>query len=96
MNNMNSIASNASQEITLKNRKDLMITGVKKVNTLNPNFFDVDTILGRMKVEGRDLEMLSLDIEDGVLMITGSIHQVSYLDNAKVKKESGFIAKLFK
>ncbi len=95
MNNVNSALKTVSQEIILKDRKDLTITGVKKVNTLNPTCFDVDTILGRMKVDGKDLEMMSMDIEEGVLVITGSIHQMSYLDNAK-KKEAGFFAKLFK
>ncbi len=96
MNNGNSAIKATSQEIILKDRKDLTITGVKKVNTLNPTCFDVETILGRMKIDGKDLEMISMDIEDGILLITGSIHQVSYLDNVKRRKESSFIAKLFK
>ena len=41
-----------SQEITLKNRTDLQITGVKKIESLNSNEFRLNTVLGKMVVGG--------------------------------------------
>ena len=54
-----------SQEISLKNREDLEITGVQKLISLNQEEFIVDTTLGYMVVRGYNLEMKQLDIEKG-------------------------------
>ncbi len=85
------------QEIQLKNRKDLNISGVKKIYSLNENEFVLDTLLGKMRVCGSGLEMIQLDIEKGILIISGNISLMEYADNIKVKKDhSSFITKLFK
>lgn len=85
------------QDIILKNRKDLDITGVKKVYSLDENVFLLETTLGKMKVGGTDLEMVQLDIERGTLIIKGNISLIEYSDNIKTKKDhSSFVAKLFK
>jgi sporulation protein YabP len=85
------------QEITLRNRKDLDITGVKKVYSLDANEFVLETTLGKMKVGGTNLEMQQLDIEKGVLIITGNVSLIEYSDNIKVKKDgASFITKLFR
>lgn len=88
---------NETQEIILKNRSDLEITGVKKLYSLDNDLFVLDTSLGKMKVGGSNLEMLQLDIEKGILIITGNVSLIEYSDNIKTKKnESSFITKLFK
>lgn len=85
-----------SQEIILKNRSDLHISGVKKLESLNQNELFVDTVLGRMTVKGSDLEMKHLDLENQVLIITGKIHLMEYLNRPKSEKEKSFLTKLFK
>ena len=45
-----------SQDIVLKNRTDLQITGVKKIESLNNAEFRLDTALGKMVVRGSDLK----------------------------------------
>ena len=85
------------QDIVLRNRKDLDITGVKKVYSLDEHLFLLETTLGKMKIGGTDLEMVQLDIERGILVIKGNIGLLEYSDNIKVKKDhSSFISKLFK
>jgi len=85
-----------SQEIILKNRSDLHITGVKKLESLNTNELFVDTVLGRMVVKGTDLEMKHLDLESETLVITGKVYLMEYLNRQKAQTEKGFLAKLFK
>lgn len=85
-----------SQEILLKNRSDLQITGVKKLESLNSNEFYLDTTLGRMVVKGTDLEMKHLDLEREILVIVGKVYLMEYLNKQKSSKEKGFLAKLFK
>jgi len=85
------------QDINLRNRKDLDITGVKKVYSLDEHEFLLETVLGKMKVGGTNLEMTQLDIEKGILIITGNVSLIEYSDNIKVKgNKTSFITKLFK
>jgi sporulation protein YabP len=86
----------SNQEIILKNRSDLKITGVKKLESLNHNELYVETVLGRMVVKGSDLEMKHLDLESETLVITGRVYLMEYLNQKKGQSEKGFLAKLFK
>lgn len=86
-----------AQEITLKDRKKLEITGVKKIDSLNSNEFLVNTTLGILLIRGEDLEMQHLDIERGILWITGLVYAMEYIENTKKAKEKqGFFGKVFK
>lgn len=85
-----------NQDIFLFNRKELKITNVKKINTLNNLMFDIETGYGRMKIEGKDLDMISLDNDKEILLLKGMINKIEYIDKVKNEKESSFIAKLFK
>ena len=84
------------QNVVLKNRKNLEITGVKKLDSLNPLEFIVYTVLGKMIIKGKDLEMLSLDIDHGKLEIIGTVRLIEYIEKLESKKEKGFVSKLFK
>ena len=85
-----------NQDIFLRNRTDLTISNVKKINELNNLFFDIETGFGRMKIEGNNLDMISLDKDKEVLTLKGTINKIEYLDKTKQKKETSFIAKIFK
>ena len=83
--------------ITLKNRKQLEIRGIKKLESLNPNEFYMSTNLGELLVRGENLEMQQLDIDKGNLWITGMIYSLEYLDELKSKKnKQNIIGKIFK
>lgn len=84
------------QNVVLKNRKNLEITGVKKLESLNPLEFVLYTVLGKMIIKGKDLEMLSLDIDHGKLEIIGTVRLIEYIEKLETKKEKGFVSKLFK
>ena len=64
------------------------------MHSLDSNIFDFDTSLGRMKVEGKNLEMQSLDIDKGILVIKGYVNKIIYLD--KQKEKESFLGKIFK
>lgn len=85
-----------NQDIFLSNRKELKITNVKKINTLNNLLFDIETGLGRLKIEGKELDMISLDNDKEILLLKGKIDKIEYMDKQKDKKDSSFIAKMFK
>lgn len=85
-----------NQDIFLHNRTDLTISNVKKINTLNNLLFDIETGFGRMKIEGINLDMISLDNDKGILVLKGTIDKIEFLEKNKQKKETSFIAKIFK
>ena len=86
---------NSNQNIQIENRKSIKLSGVTKIHNLNTLEFSLETTLGNLIIKGNNLEMLSFDIENGNLSITGEIDSLSYLNISK-KNNKGFIQKLFK
>ena len=80
--------------IVLTNKEDLKITGVNKINSLDPKHFDLDTSLGNLKIQGVNLEMNQLDSVNKTILIKGEIETITYKNENKVKEN--FIKKLFK
>ncbi len=83
------------QNLILKDRKKLEISGIKKIESLNNEEFLIDTKLGTLFVKGTNLEMQQLDVDRGNLWISGTINLIEYIDNIKKEKE-GFFSKVFK
>ena len=97
MNYVNEKTEFKEQSITLNNRKQLEITGVEKLENLNKEEFLVKTTLGMLEVTGSELEMQHLDLEKHILLISGIITSIEYLDEDLDKnKKEGFFKKLFK
>ncbi len=91
------IKTDTNSEIILKNRKQLEIRGIKKLESLNPNEFYMSTNMGDLLVRGDNLEMQQLDIDKGNLWISGLIYSLEYLDEIKEKKnKQSIIGKIFK
>ncbi len=84
------------QELKLKNRTNLEVTGVKKIESLNSEEFVINTNLGILSVKGSNLEMQHLDIEKGILWISGNIDSMIYLNSEKKKEKGNFFGKVFK
>lgn len=84
------------QDLTLKNRKELYITGVSKLEAMNPIEFSIVTSLGRMNIKGNNMEMKMFDIDKGNLSIIGDIDQITYSNKSVKTKDKGFVSKLFK
>lgn len=84
------------QDLTLKNRKELIITGVSKLEAMNPLEFSIITSLGRMNIKGTNMEMKMFDIDKGNLSIVGDIDQITYSNKSAKEKDKGFVSKLFK
>lgn len=82
--------------IQLVDRNSVFITGVNKVISFTPSYFDLDTTMGSLTIRGRNLEMSNLTLEKKELSITGTIDSIVY-DGSKAKqKEESILKKLFK
>lgn len=91
----NQTIESVGQNILLKDRKKLEISGIKKIESLNNEEFIIDTKLGILFIKGTNLEMQQLDVDKGNLWIYGKINLIEYIDNKKQEKSSLF-SKVFK
>ncbi len=83
--------------INIIERKNIIITGVKKVDSFDNEEFLVETVMGYLALKGDDLELVKLDTIQGSVTIKGFIKSFNYVDdNKKQEKESSIITRLFK
>jgi sporulation protein YabP len=87
----------ASHEVKIIDRREIYLTGVKKIESFDHEEFLLLTTMGMLHLIGNDLEMIRLDTHDGNLRIKGKINGYNYIEKntTKIKKES-FMEKLFK
>lgn len=83
-----------NHNITINERKNIMITGVKKIESFDNEEFLLETTMGNIVIKGTDLEIIKLDTYQGSVSIKGVIVSLSYNDGGK--KEEGVFSKLFK
>ena len=86
----------SNQNIFLKDRKKLEISGIKKIEILNSEEFLIDTKLGLLFIKGQDLEMQMLDIDKGNIWISGLITVIEYVETSEKKEKTSFFKKVFK
>ena len=87
---------NYNQNITIIDRKTMVISGVKKLNSFDENEFFVDSVMGPLLIKGIGLELVKLDTFQGNLSIKGKINSFNYLDDNKKNKTDNIMARLFK
>ena len=80
--------------IKLTDRKNIIISGIKKINSFDEKEFDLDSVMGSIIITGSNLEMIKLDTIEGNVSIKGQINSFTYSDTND--KESSILAKLFK
>ena len=86
-----------NHSISIVERKNILITGVKKVESFDNEEFLLETIMGFLALKGEDLELVKLDTLQGPVTIKGFIKGFDYLDeNNKKEKDSSIISRLFK
>ena len=86
-----------NHSITLNERKNITITGVKKIDSFDDEEFLLETNMGYIVIKGQELEIIKLDTYQGNVSIKGKINSLNYMESAnKKEKEDSIISKLFK
>lgn len=67
---------------TLTARKDLSVSGVKKVDSFDDKVVVLVTAAGPLVIKGENLHIRHLDLEQGVLLLDGIIAQLTYQEPA--------------
>ena len=83
--------------LTITERKNLIISGVKKIESFDNEEFLMETTLGFLVIKGDELEIVKLDTYQGNVSIKGRIDSIMYLDETlKKEKDNSLFNKLFK
>lgn len=96
MDKDNSSINNYNHSVNLLERKTLVITGVKKIDTFDKVHFILDTTMGFMIIKGDGLELIKLDTLSGNVTIKGTINSLEYVIENKKSNDEGIISRLFK
>lgn len=96
MDKDHTIISASNHNITMNDRKNIMMSGVKKIDSFDNEEFLMDTSLGYLVMKGEELEIIKLDTYQGNVSIKGKINSLTYMDAKQEKKEDGVFSKLFR
>ncbi len=89
--------SNYNHSINIVERKNILVTGVKKIESFDNEEFLMETVMGYLVLKGDDLELLKLDTLQGNVSIKGFLKSFAYVDDVEKKeKEASIISRLFK
>lgn len=90
------IITNYNHDITISERKNIIISGVKKIDSFDDEEFLLETSMGFLIIKGTTLEIIKLDTYQGNVSIKGKINSINYLENNKKEKDDNVFSKLFK
>ncbi len=87
----------SNHNVSITGRKNIVISGVKKIESFDDREFLIETVMGFMNIKGSDLEIIKLDTFQGDVTIKGKIDSLIYLESLNKKNKSDSIFnKLFK
>ena len=81
--------------LILYDRKRAEICGVSSVGSFDEGQVVLDTALGVLVVDGRELHIVKLDLDRGEVVIEGRLCGAVYSD-AEENRKSGFFSRLVK
>ena len=80
--------------ITMIDRSKLVISGVEHIYSFNDKKVEIRTCAGEMSIEGENLDMDKLSLDENVISIEGTINSIVY--SKERKPQESFIKRLFK
>ena len=72
-----------NHKIILDNRKILSLTGIDKVDTISPTQLIVHTLGTLLLIEGKDMQIVKLDVDAGIVDVCGQVNSIKYMEGKK-------------
>ena len=66
--------------LTMEARKKLTLTGATEVVRFDEDLVELNTSLGQLTIEGRDLKLKCLSLDTGTLVVEGEISALRYME----------------
>ena len=95
MDKIDSVITSLNHSVTINERKNIIITGVKKIESFDEEEFFMETSMGNLTLKGEGLEIIKLDTYQGNVSIKGKANSITYSEGTR-GKEAGLFNKLFK
>ncbi len=86
---------NREHSIYFEQRSRGKVTGVNDVISFDLNEIILDTDQGILTIQGEDLHVTSLTVNEGEVGIEGTVISMVYMPNAAMKREGGLLRRLF-
>ena len=97
MDKIENTITSFNHTVTINERKNIIISGIKKIDSFDNEEFLLETTMGYMVIKGADLEIIKLDTYQGNVSIKGKVNSLTYMENSnKKEKEESIFTKLFK
>ncbi|MDS0525299.1 sporulation protein YabP [Clostridium sp. SHJSY1] len=81
--------------LTLESRKKLTLTGVLEVINFDEEKILLNTKLGNLSIKGEGLKMNKLDVQNGDVIICGTIFAIIYSGKNVKKNKENIIKRIF-
>lgn len=85
-----------SHKFSMLNRGNMVITGIKKVVSFKPEEVVLNTEMGAMFINGKELKVNRLSIEKGEVDIDGFVDHIRYSKSIEGKKTGAFVKRMFR
>ncbi len=85
----------AKHSISLIDRSQMHIEGVEDVQSFDEHAVLLKTVCGDMVIEGNDLKIAVLEIDAGIVVLSGTVSGVYYYEPAQ-KQKRGLIKRLLR
>ena len=73
--------------------EDICVTGVKDVDSFNEQFVQLLTEAGELRIEGADLHITKLNLDEGQVMLEG---EISALEYAEGEERGSLLGRIFR
>lgn len=83
-----------SHNVIMENREKMSITGVSDVISFNTESIVIETEMGILTIEGNDLRISRLNLENSEMILEGEIANCEYSDESVSK--GGFFSRMFR
>ena len=82
-----------SHSIHIDDRRLNSVTGVKDVDSFNEQFVQLLTEAGELRIEGADLHITKLNLDEGQVMLEG---EISALEYAEGEERGSLLGRIFR
>ena len=65
-----------THKVVMDNRNSLSMTGISKVTSIDPDLVLLVTEQGKLKIIGKNMQATNLDLDKGILDLTGNINSM--------------------
>ena len=75
------VSTNLNHSFSVSERKNIIISGVVKIESFDSEEFLLETVQGYMNIKGENLEVVKLDTYQGNVTIKGRIDAINYIND---------------